>query len=148
MTGDLEELKDRYESSVLDLLDPKNTDESINFWKEAKEEDPNKLLEIRKQNANAIKHMFLYTNASPSNLRYGDGSSNSGIAEDFDPMGDTSGTITKKESELIENYVISYEAEEIDGQYYLRSSTGIYQPASEKMNHWYIKCLKNNVNCF
>ena len=148
MTGDLEELRDRYESSVLSLLDPKNTEEYINFWNEAKEEDPDKLLEIRKQNANAIKHIFLYTNASPSNLRYGDGSSNSAIGEDFDPMGDTSGTITTKESDLIEKYVISYEAEEIDGQYYLRSSTGIYQPDSDKMNYWYIKCLKNNVECF
>jgi hypothetical protein len=148
MTGDLVELRDRYESNILSLLDPENTDENISFWNEANEEDPDKLLEIRKQNSKSIKHLFLYTNGCPSNLRYGDGSSNSGIGEDFDPMGDTSGTITRKESELIEKYVINYEAEEIDGQYYLRSSTGIYQPDSEIMNHWYIKCLKNNVGCF
>ena len=59
MTGDIEALRDRYESTVISLLDPKNTDEHINFWDEAKEEDPDKLLEIRKQNAHAIKHIFL-----------------------------------------------------------------------------------------
>ena len=148
MTNDLGELRDKYESVILSLLDPKNSDEGINFWNEANESDPDKLTEIRKQNAEAIKHIFLYSNASPTNLRYGDGSSNSGLAENFDPMGDTSGTITKKESEMIEQYVISYEAEELEGQYYLRSSTGVYQPNLQNMNHWYIKCLENNDNCF
>ena len=148
MDGDIEELRDYYETSALSYLDPKNSDENINFWKETHEEDPDKLIDIREQNAKAIKELFLWTNAAPSNLRYGDASSNSAIQEDYDPMGDTSGTITTKESEMIKNYVISYEAKEFDGQYYLRSSSGVHQPDTQYMNHWYIKCTKNNEDCF
>ena len=148
MDGDLDELREYYESSALDFLDPKNTFEYINFWEETHEHDPDKLLDIREQNAKGIKDMLLWSNASPSNLRYGDASSNSGIQENYDPMGDTMGTITAKESQMIEKYVISYTTEEFEGKYYLRSSTGVYQPDSKNMNRWYIKCLQNNEECF
>ena len=148
MDSDLEELRDYYEATAIGFLDPRNTDESINFWKETHEDDPDKLLEIREQNAYAIRDIFLWANAAPPNLRYGDASSNSAISSDFDPMGDTTGTLTTKESVMIENYVVSYTAKEFDGEYYLRSSTGVYQPETNSMNHWYIKCMQNNEKCF
>ena len=148
MTDELEELTDVYLTSALDYLDSKNSDDAINFWKEANEKDPDTLLEIRKQNAKAIKKIFLSANTAPPNLRYGDSVTNSGISENYDPMGDISGTITMRESEFIKDYVSSYETEEIDGEYYLRSSTGFHQPDSEFINHWYIKCLTNNEKCF
>jgi len=148
MNSELEDLRDYYESSAIGFLDPKNTDENINFWKETHEDDPDKLIEIREQNAYAIRDMFLWANGSPANLRYGDSSSNSAISSDFDPMGDTNGVLTTKESELIENYVITYDAKEFDGEYYLRSSTGFYQPETNYMNHWYIKCKQNNEKCY
>ena len=144
----MEELRESYELLALSVLDSTNTDENINFWKETHEDNPDTLIEIRKQNAKAIKEIFLRANAAASNLRFGDGSSNSAIQENFDPMGDTSGTITTKESEMIEKYVINYETTELNGQYYLRSSTGLYQPDVSKMDHWYIKCLTNNNQCF
>ena len=148
LNEELEILRADYELSALSVLDPKNTDENINFWKETHENNPDKLTEIREQNAKAIKEMFLWANAAPSNLRYGDSSSNGALQENFDPMGDASGTITTKESEMIETYVINYETTEMDGQYYLRSSTGVYQPDISKRDHWYIKCLTNNEQCF
>ena len=148
MDSDLEDLRDYYEASAIGFLDPKNTDENINFWKETHEDDPYKLIEIREQNAYAIKDLFLWANGAPPNLRYGDASSNSAISSDFDPMGDTSGVLTAKESLMIENYVFTYDAKEFDGEYYLRSSTGVFQPETNYMNHWYIKCKQNNEKCF
>ena len=148
MDSDLEELRDYYEATAIGFLDPSNTNENINFWEETHEDDPDKLLEIREQNAYAIRDIFLWANAAPPNLRYGDASSNSAISSDFDPMGDTTGTLTTKESVMIENYVVSYTAKEFDGEYYLRSSTGVYQPETNSMNHWYIKCMQNNEKCF
>ena len=147
MNKDLEQLRDEYEHNALSLLNSENSDENINFWRESHEDDPATLIQIRKQNAKAIKELFGLVNASPANLRYGDGSSNSGISEDFDPMGDTAGQITQKEREMLEMYVINYEIEEFNGQYYLRSSTGLHQPDPKNMNHWYIKCLSNNMEC-
>ena len=148
MTDELEELTDVYLTSALDYLDSENSDDAINFWKEANEEDPDALLEIRKQNAKAIKKIFLSANTAPPNLRYGDSVTNSGISENYDPMGDISGTITMRESEFIRDYVSSYETEEIDGEYYLRSSTGFHQPDLKFINHWYIKCLTNDKECY
>ena len=147
MSKDLEDLTDKYLSSALEYLDPENSDEAINFWNEANENDPDTLLEIREQNAKAIKKIFLSANTAPPNLRYGDSVTNSGISENFDPMGDISGSITTKESELIKNYVSSYETEEFDGEYYLRSSTGVHQPDASVIKYWYIKCLENNKDC-
>ena len=148
MSTDLEELTDKYLSAALEYLDPENSEDGINFWNEANENDPDTLLEIREQNAKAIKKIFLSANTSPPNLRYGDSVTNSGISENFDPMGDIDGAITTKESELIKNYVSSYETEEFDGEYYLRSSTGVHQPDASVTNHWYIRCLTNNKDCF
>ena len=148
MTEDLEGLTDKYLSSALDYLDAENSDNAINFWEEANEKDPDTLLEIREQNAKAIKKIFLSANTAPPNLRYGDSVTNSGISENFDPMGDISGTITTKESDLIKYYVSSYETEEFDGEYYIKSSTGFHQPDENSMKHWYIKCLNNDKDCF
>ena len=147
MTVPLVDLLDSYEASALSALDPTNAEDGINFWKEANENDPDELSKIKKSNAKAIKEIFLRANAAPPNLRYGDGSSNSGIVEDFDPMGDAKGEITKKEKELLQKYVISHETDEFDGVYYLRSSTGVYQPDDKSMNRWFIKCLENNAEC-
>ena len=65
-------------------------------------------------------------------------------------MGDASGKITAKESLMIEKYVINYETEEFDGEYYLRSSTGVTStfPDLSKTTHWYIQCTNNNIKCF
>jgi len=142
MNGDLEVLRDEYELNALSLLESKNSDENVNFWRESHEDDPDTLILIRKQNAKAIKELLGLANASPSNLRYGDGSSNSGISQEFDPMGDAIGQITQKEIEMLEKYVISYDPEEFNGQYYLRSSTGVHQSDTKSMNHWYIRCLR------
>ena len=148
MTNELEDLTDKYLTSALDYLNPENSDDAIKFWNEANEKDPGILEEIRKQNAKAIKKIFLSANTAPPNLRFGDSVTNSGISENYDPMGDISGTITTKESEFIKDFVSSYETEEIEGEYYLRSSTGFHLPDPNSINHWYIKCLTNTKECF
>ena len=150
MSDALVELRDTYELESLSYLDSENSDERIDFWAETHEDDPEKLTQIREQNAKAIKDMFQRANAAPSNLRFGDGGSNSAIQENFDPMGDASGKITAKESLMLEKYVINYETEEFDGEYYLRSSTGVTStlPDLSKTTHWYIQCINNNIKCF
>ena len=112
------------------------------------EKDPNEVTNIREQNARAIKDIFLWANGAPSNLRYGDGSSNSAIQENFDPMGDEYGTITTKESEMMKTYVMNYNAVEIEGQYFLRSSTGFFKRTTRYSTKWYVKCRQNNEECF
>ena len=147
MTKDLEELRNDYESKALSLLDPKTSRNKIDFWRENHENDLVKLLQIRKQNAKAIDDLLVLANMSPSNLRYGDRSSNMGIRANFDPMGDKRGYITVKEAEILKTYVITKNTEEFFGQYYLRSSTGKYQPDINDKTVWYIKCLANNIEC-
>ena len=146
LTAELEDLNDSYKSSSLGFFDPTNFDENINFWKETHEENPDDLIEIKEQNAKFIKDMWLWLNGAPANLRYGDGVSNSALQENFDPMGDASGTVTPKESQVIAEYALDYEPTAFEGQYYLRSSTGVYQPSADKTK-WYIKCLTNTNEC-
>ena len=129
-------------------MDPNYTDDNINFWKETDEDDSIELTNIREQNARAIKDIFLWANGAPSNLRYGDGSSNSAIQENFDPMGNENGTITTKESEMLKNYVVNYKVEVIEGEYYLRSSTGLHKKKVGSSTKWYVKCLQDNKKCF
>ena len=145
MDAKLENLLEGYLGDILELLEPKNTDEHINFWKETHDDDP---IDIREQNANAIKTILALANGAPSNLRYGDASSNSAIQENFDPMGNEYGTITTKESEMLKTYVVNYKVEEFGGQYYLRSSTGFHTKKIGKSTKWYVKCLKDNETCF
>ena len=148
MDGTLVKLMYAYKWDILDLLDPNNTASNINFWKETHENDPWELINVREQNAKAIKDIFLWANAAPSNLRYGDASSNSAIHENFDPMGNDNGTLTRKESDMMKNYVINYKTTKIGQQYYLRSSTGLHQKKTIASTKWYVKCIQNNEKCF
>merc|ERR1719367_677579 len=143
MSEILVELRDKYRNEAIAFFD----DGNIDFWKETHpgNDDP---LDIKEQNGDSIRKLFQLANAAATNLRYGDGSSNSAIQENFDPMGDKDGVLTKHETEMLETYVVTKDVAELfDGIYYIRSSTGVYQPDSKYNNRWYIKCLKNNENC-
>ena len=146
MTEALVDLRDEYLKEALDYIDDSNTEDQIDFYKESHDDDP---IDAKEQNGKSIKKLFQLANAAATNLRYGDGSSNSAIQENFDPMGDKDGVLTKHETEMLETYVVTKDVAELfDGIYYVRSSTGVYQPDSKYNNRWYIKCLKNNENCY
>ena len=139
-------LRDQYLEEALYYLDEANTENKVDFWKENHEDDF--LLTQKEQNGKSIREIFELANAATTNLRYGDGSSNSAIQENFDPMGDQNGVMTLHETEMMKTYVISSNVEEFDGYYYIRSSTGKHQPDTTYKNRWYIKCLENNEKCF
>jgi len=130
MTGTLLELRDKYLKEAIEYID--NGD--IDFWKETHpgSDDPD---DIKERNGDKIKDLFQLAFAASTNLRYGDGSSNSGIGENFDPMGDKYGVLTKKETEMLKNWVVNSEPEQFPrgtGEWFIRSSTGKYQPDPEE----------------
>ena len=146
MTEALVDLRDEYLKDAINCID--NGD--IDFWKETHpgSDDPD---EIKERNGDKIKDLFQLAFAASTNLRYGDGSSNSGIGENFDPMGDKYGVLTKKETEMLRKWVVNSEPKQFPhgtGEWYIRSSTGKYQPDPEEKSHWYIKCLVQNKDCY
>ena len=140
--GELEELNDEYMTSILGILNPENPNDHIDFWKETHNADSDTM----KENADLIKDIFRWSNAAAANLRFGDGSTNSGIGENFDPMGNEAGQMTGKESRIGQNYDVESSSDEFDGQHYMRSSTGLLQ--GDDPSEWYIKCFNNNNICF
>ena len=135
MSEDLVNLRDQYLEQARIYLNESNMVNKVNFWKESHEDEDD---QTKKQNAESIREIFELANAATTNLRYGDGSSNSAIQENFDPMGDENGKMTQKETEMMKTYVISSNVEEFDGEYYIRSSTGKHQPDLAYNNRWCI----------
>lgn len=146
LTEKLVGLGEEYLKEALYYLDETNRENKVDFWKESHEDDY--FLTQKEENGKSIREIFELANAATTNLRYGDGSSNSAIQENFDPMGDERGVMTVKETEMMQTYVITPKVEEFNGHYYIRSSTGKHQPDSTYKNRWYIKCLQNNEKCF
>ena len=144
----MELLRDEYRNEALSFFDTTNIADNIDFWKETHETDSDKLTDIREQNAKAIKDLFLDANSMPTNLRYCDGSSNGGIKENLDSMGDKNGIVTIHENEMISMYhgTMNIKPEKFGDQYYLRSGSGKHKP-SANTKKWYIKCLNNNDKC-
>ena len=141
----MEDLNDSYKEEALSYFDSNNEDR-IDFYEEASQMDPT---EIKAANANGIREVLQLGFNAAANLRYGDGSSNSGIGENFDPMGDMTGTITTKEDALIEilsqaNMLDMKSPEKIGNEYYLRSGTGLYTK-SNPADKWFIKCRGGNM---
>ena len=136
------ELRNEDLEKALSFFDEKSYDK-IDFWEETHADDP---INIKEENAKIIRELFQLANQAPTNLRYGDGSSNSAIQEHFDPLGDKNGNMTRKETEMLENWVVSSSVikPKNSNNYYIRSSTGFY----EFDNQWYIKCKENNSNCY
>jgi len=146
MSEILVELRNEYLKEAIEFFDEGN----IDFWKETHpgNDDP---LDIKEQNGESIRKLFQLANAASTNLRYGDGSSNSAIQENFDPMGDKDGVVTKKETEMLRNWVVNSDVRQFPqgtGDWYIRSSTGLHQPDPTFKNRWYIKCLEQNKDCY
>ena len=145
MSEVLVQLRDEYLKEAINYFD----EGTIDFWKETHpgNDDP---LSIKEQNGESIRKLFQLANAASTNLRYGDGSSNSAIQENFDPMGDKNGVVTKKETEMLKNWVVNSDVKQFPpgtGDWYIRSSTGLHQPDPSFKNRWYIKCLEQNKDC-
>ena len=126
MSEILVELRNEYRKEAIQFFD----DGTIDFWKETHpgNDDP---LAIKEQNGESIRKLFQLANAASTNLRYGDGSSNSAIQENFDPMGDKDGVVTEKETEMLRNWVVNSNVEQFPsgtGDWYIRSSTELHQP--------------------
>ena len=54
-----------------------------------------------------VRNQIFLIFSAPANLRYGDSPNNSGIRENFDPMGDGNGGLTLKETKWLNKFAKS-----------------------------------------
>lgn len=61
-------------------------------------------IDVKTKNCNNICKIIRKANSAPANLRFGDSSTNEGIGNRLDPMGNKDKKLTKKEARLLTRY--------------------------------------------